>query len=98
MSIRRSRLEIMLGILAAIKGGEDKPTRIMYATNTSWKRTQIILSQLVEQGLLEMRIRPGLSKRRYTITERGVDVLDYFEKANDILPKEVYLAQATFNR
>ena len=71
MSERRSRLEIILGILAAIKGGVDKHTRIMYAVNLSWKPTQRMLSDLVEQGLLEVRMASGLSKRRYFITERG---------------------------
>jgi len=94
MSRRRSRLEIMLGILAAIKGGVDKPTRIMYAVNLSWKPTKKILSDLVEQSLLEVRIASGLSKKRYVITEKGVNVLDYFEKAKEILPKGEYLAHA----
>jgi predicted transcriptional regulator len=90
MSRRRSRLEIMLDILAAIKGGMDKPTRIMYASNMSWKPTQRVLSGLMEQGLIEMRITPGLSRKRYMITEKGVNVLDLFEKANEVLPREEY--------
>jgi len=80
----------MLDILSAIKGGMDKPTRIMYASNLSWKPTQKVLSNLMEQGLLEMRITPRLSRKRYIITEKGIDVLDYFEKANEVLPKEEY--------
>ena len=96
MSKRRSRLEIILSILSAIRGGKDKPTNIMYAVNLSWKPTQRILSDLVEQGLLKERIASGkgLSKRRYAITERGINVLDYFEKAKEILPKDVYSAHA----
>ena len=91
MTKRRSRLEIMLGILSIVREGKDKPTNIMYASNLSWKPTQKILSKLVEQGLLEMRIAPGLSKRRYMITEKGVNVLDYFEKAKEMLPEDAYL-------
>ena len=79
----------MLGILAAVRGGKDKPTRIMYAVNLSWNPTLRMLSQLVEQGLLEERVASGRSKRRYVMTERGVNVLDYFEKANEILPLDV---------
>ena len=89
MSSRRSRLEIMLDILSAIRDGIDKPTRIMYAANMSWRPTQKMLSSMVEQGLLEERVASGRSKRRYVMTERGVNVLDYFEKANEILPLDV---------
>ncbi len=68
----------------------DKPTRIMYAANMSWKPVQRILSHLVEQGLLleVLNTESRQSKRRYHITEKGETVLDYFEKAKDILPLE----------
>jgi len=80
----------MLGILSVIREGKEKPTNITYATNTSWKRTQIMLSDLVEQGLLEVRTAPR-ARRRYAITEKGVNTLDYFEKAKEVLPKDAYL-------
>lgn len=90
MSKRRSRLEIILTILSAVRDGVDKPTRIMYATNMSWKPTQRILSHLVEQGLLEMRIntKSRQSKRLYMITEKGTNVLNYFTKANELMTIE----------
>ncbi len=90
MSPRRSQLEIRLNILSAVKDGVDKPTRIMYAANMSWKPVQKILSHLVEQGLLEVRINTESrqSKRRYVLTDKGANVLDYFEKAKEILPLE----------
>ncbi len=90
MSPRRSKLEIRLKILAAVKQGVDKPTRIMYAANMSWKPVQRILSHLVEQGLLAEVINTDSkqSKRRYKITEKGERLLDYFESANDIMPLE----------
>jgi len=76
--------------------GVDKPTRIMYAANMSYRPTQRILSLLVEQGLLEVRMNTESrqSKKRYVITEKGADMLDYFEKAKDILPLEVIYASA----
>lgn len=92
MSRRRSRLEIMLEALAAVRGGEDKPTRIMYAVNLSWGPTQRMLFHLVEIGLLEVRTASGRFKKRYVMTEKGVNVLDYFEKARKILPNDVYHA------
>ena len=90
MSPRRSKLEIRLKILAAVKQGVDKPTRIMYAANMSWKPVQLMLTHLVEQGLLLEVVNTGSkqSKRRYQITEKGEKILDYFEKAKDILPLE----------
>jgi len=90
MSPRRSKLEIRLKILAAVRQGVDKPTRIMYAANMSWKPVQRILSHLVEQGLLmeALNTESRQSKRRYHITEKGEQVLDYFEKAKDILSLE----------
>ena len=90
MSPRRSKLEIRLKILAAVKQGVDKPTRIMYSANMSWKPVQRILSHLVAQGLLleVLNTESRQSKRRYQITEKGEKILDYFEKANDIMPLE----------
>jgi predicted transcriptional regulator len=90
MSPRRSQLEIRLNILSAVKDGVDKPTRIMYAANMSWKPVQRILSHLVEQGLLEVRMNTESrqSKKRYVLTDKGANVLDYFEKAKEILPLE----------
>ncbi len=90
MSPKRSSLEIRLKILAALRDEVDKPTRIMYAANMSWKPTQRILSQLVEHGLVVEVINPERtnSRRRYKITEKGIAVLDYFDKAKKILPIE----------
>jgi len=88
MSKRRSRLEIALDILSAVMEGVDKPTRIMYAANLSWRPTMRIISSLVEQGLLEMRMNTETRKsmKRYVITEKGANVLDYFIKAKDLMP------------
>ena len=90
MSKRRSKLETILTILSAIMDGVDKPTRIMYAANMSWKPTQRILSHLVEQGLIleVLNTKGRQSKRLYQITEKGESMLDYFERANDIMPLE----------
>ena len=94
MAIRRSRFEIILEVLAAVKDGEDKPTRIMYAAHLSWNPTLKVLTSMVEQGLIEERIDPGRPRRRYVITEKGVNVIDYFEKAQEVLPKDAYLTSA----
>ncbi len=78
----------MLSVLSAVRNGVDKPTRIMYASNLSWKPSQRMLSYMVEQGLVEMMMATsGKSRKRYIVTEKGVNVLNYFEKANEILPQ-----------
>lgn len=91
MSNRRSRLDIMLNVLLAIKEGVDKPTRIMYATNLSWKPTQNILKNLVRQGLIRELNVDGekRTKSRYVLTEKGQDVIKYFEKAKDLLALDI---------
>ena len=86
--MRRSRLEIVLDILSVIMGGVDKPTPIMYAANMSWSPVQRMLSNLVEQGflLVVLYTKGRQSRRRYQITEKGVNVLDYFEKVEELIP------------
>lgn len=87
MNTRRSRLEIVLAILLAIRSGVDKPTRIMYAANMSWAPVQKMLKNLVTQGLIEIRMSSDSkqSKKRYIITEKGENLLDYFDRANKVL-------------
>jgi predicted transcriptional regulator len=82
-----------LKILDAVRNGVEKPTRIMYAANLSWKPTQRILSNLTEQGLVaEVSDTESVkSRRKYKITEKGIAVLDYFDEAKKLLPiEEVY--------
>ena len=80
---RRSKLDIMMTVLGAIKDGVDKPTRIMYTANMSWNSTQKIFEDLLEQDLIYVTEEPGLkrAKKRYHITEKGLNVLQYFERA-----------------
>jgi len=40
VSRRRSRLDIVLAVLSAVGRGVDRPTRIMYASNLSWRPMQ----------------------------------------------------------
>jgi predicted transcriptional regulator len=91
MPSRRSRLEIILAVLLSVRSGEEKPTKIMYAANLSWGPTQRMLSYLVERGLLIVREEGDgrHAKRRYRITERGLGILDYFERAQEIISPDV---------
>ncbi len=84
---RRSKLELNLAVLQAVKDGIEKPTRIMYAANMSWKPTKDRLDRLVSQGLLAITVQPSAKKarNRYSITERGIETLEYFKAASDLL-------------
>ena len=87
MSQRRSRLELTLSVLESVRAGIDKPTRIMYDSNLSWEPTRRILSNLVDQGFLnEMhRSEDKRSSTRYAITEKGLNVLEYFGEAKKLI-------------
>ena len=77
---------ICLEILKAIKKGVNKPTNIMYRCNLSWIPLTEILESLLSQGLIERR---NYGKRRvYDITEKGLNVLRFFEKAEDLITIE----------
>jgi len=88
--VRRSRLEIYYDILQAISRGIQKPTRIMYKTNLSWIPLQEILQSLLTQGFIEEK--RSEKSRRYEITTKGLDVLNYYEKARKALTIEVIRA------
>jgi len=94
MSRRRSKLEIYLDVLWIIKGGTDKPTRIMYGANLSWKPLQKILDSMVSQGLIteiasdEESSEDKRTTKVYRITQKGENTLKYFSKAKELLPLE----------
>jgi len=87
LSRRRSRLDLVLNVLSVVTDGVDKPTRIMYAANLSWKPTQRILDSLVQQGLLREIEDTGSrrTKKRYEITEKGSRVVQYFNRGRKLL-------------
>jgi len=69
--------------LKAIKKGTQKPTNIMYKCNLSWIPLMEILNSLLAQELIKIS---NYDKRKvYEITERGLNVLRYFEKVEDLI-------------
>ena len=52
---RRSRTEMMVDVLRAVRGGAVLPTRVMYRSNLSWSVCQDLLKHLAAKGLLETR-------------------------------------------
>lgn len=92
MTRRRSKLEIYLDVLWIIKDGTRKPTRIMYGANLSWKPLQRILNSMVSQGLIkEIDMSDSRDKRTnmcYEITQKGENVVKYFNRARDLIELE----------
>ena len=83
MSLKRSKLEIYLEILKVVSKGTDKPTRIMYKTNLSWKPLMTALESVLEQGLLRRNEKGTHSA--YEITDKGKNVLKYFREAKELI-------------
>jgi predicted transcriptional regulator len=80
---KRSRLEIYLDVLNAIKKGIDKPTRIMYRTNLSWKPLMEVLDTMMAQELIKTE-KQG-KHTLYEITEKGKNVRNYFNGAMELI-------------
>ena len=88
MSSRRSRFEIYVDILTEIMTGSNKPTRIMYGANLSYKPLKSILHSLLDQGLIEEdegKIKDKRTKVKYILTNKGLNVVRYYSKAKDLI-------------
>lgn len=88
MTRRRSRLEIQLEILNSLKLGIKKPTRIMNNVNISWKSLQNAVDNMLSQDLI-FEIDTSYSEdsrtsRIYELTSKGINVLKYFQKAENM--------------
>ena len=90
MSARRSKFQLSVEVLDCIKQGEEKPTRIMYNCNLSWKSLKDILDNLSEQGLLDETVVEGKkrSKRHYEITGKGENGLKYYRMVSGLIEIE----------
>ena len=86
---RRSKLELTLDMLEAIMGGTEKPTRIMYEANLSWKILNEILSSLESQGLIDevdaSQLGDKRNSRAYRITRKGETVVRYYRDAEHLI-------------
>jgi len=78
-STRRSRLDIYFDLLQVLELGVDKPTRIMYSVNLSWKTLNETLSALTSKGFIkEVYVK---TSKRYRITDIGHNALSYHRKS-----------------
>jgi len=84
--LRRSKLEMYLDILKVLSdGGRLKLTHIMYETNVNWRVLKGYLDFLTKQNLVEKR-NVGRQRAAYSITQRGITVLEYFRELKQALP------------
>jgi len=80
---RRSKFETIIDILNEIKRGTTRPSRIMFATNISFKPFKKILKTLTDKKLIYIR---GEGKRsRITLTEKGENILVYGNKTIELI-------------
>ncbi len=71
----RNKIEVIEAILRYIeKEGEARKTRILYAANLNTRSLESILSDLVNNGALEI-INDGRDRKMYRITPRGARLL-----------------------
>jgi len=81
----RDWTEIWADVLAAISGGEKRPTRIMYASNTSWTPLMVILKSMIAEGLITFDNK-GRYRKVYQITEAGREWLRIYRR---LLPRSL---------
>ncbi|MAG60392.1 hypothetical protein CL619_01265 [archaeon] len=84
---RRSRLELVFDILAAIqnKGGRIKPTHLMYKSNLSHKLLNNYLEELLEKEMVEVheiQQKKTLSKMIH-ITDKGLGFVEEFRRMRE---------------
>ena len=85
---RRSRLELVFDILQAIqnKGGQIKPTHLMYKSNLSHKLLNNYIEELMGKELItiqeEMTKKKNISKK-VVITEKGLGFLAEFRRMRE---------------
>ena len=61
----------------------------MYKANLAWNRMTKYLNFLIKAGLVEEQIEE--EGKRYSLTKRGLTVLEYFSKVAEVLEIEVKL-------
>ena len=87
-SSRRSRLELVFDILQAIqnKGGQIKPTHLMYKSNLSHKLLNSYLDELITKEMIEILEIEGKKKKiskMVALTEKGSGFLAEFRRIRE---------------
>ena len=84
MSTRRSSFQIAVDVLTVISRGEERPTRIMYASNLSWNSLKGTLDTLVGKGYVD-EVSMNQKQKRYSISSKGRDVLSYYTRLESLV-------------
>lgn len=81
---RRNRLQIILDILELMqrKGGDIKPTHLLYGGNLSYDRLKKYIKELEDKGLIMQVNDKG--KTRYRITDKGLNFINEARKIKEI--------------
>lgn len=61
-----------MDVLSVVAAGCNRPTQIMYRSNTSWIALQKILETLTASGFLSQRV--DHSRTEYVATDKGIDI------------------------
>ena len=84
--MRRSKLETYIDILNALaRKGPLKLTHVMYKANVNCNVLKEDLGVLIKQNLVEERT---IAKQHivFTVTQRGINVLNQFQQLTQMLP------------
>ena len=88
----RSRTEIVGLILEAANGGGATKTKIMYKAFLSFAQLREYLTTLQDTGLIEYE--DGM--QTYRTTEKGMRLLDIYEKMHELAPPLTTIAENRF--
>ena len=84
---RRSKLDTFCDILEAIGSGE-KPTRIMYKANLSWRSLRSNLQGLLVLGMIS-RTRSRDKHVEYLVTNKGFRALSNYHGLKEAFSQEI---------
>ena len=86
MPFRRSKRDIVISILEAVRDGYDEQAGIMERVDLSWLSGRDALDALVDHGLLVvMDSGRRRTEERYALTVKGREVLDYLEGSSELI-------------
>ncbi|TKJ17712.1 hypothetical protein CEE44_04230 [Candidatus Woesearchaeota archaeon B3_Woes] len=80
---RRGKLEIINDMLNSIKnkGGQIKPTHLLYKSNLSHSKMKVYLTELIEKEMVEEQMKKD--KKVFAITDKGYEFLLEFERIKE---------------
>ncbi|MFN3384726.1 MAG: winged helix-turn-helix domain-containing protein [Archaeoglobaceae archaeon] len=83
MNPRRSKYEIVSEILKVSNIPEGaNVTKIVYSANLNFRNAQQIISELLENGLLEAV--DGSGKTRYRTTRKGIEFINRYDALESV--------------